>query len=70
MIFWWTSNIYWLIMVIWGSFKLNAYPFDTSELGEDLSRALIVIVVIAAVMMISQLQAAWYCWLKNRHPKN
>ncbi|WP_297818201.1 DUF3923 family protein [uncultured Lactobacillus sp.] len=66
---WWSANLYWLILLTWGSFKLGNYNFDTSELGEDLSRALIAVVVIAAALMIAEFQWAWYYWLTNHNKK-
>lgn len=52
-------------MLIWGCGKLINYNFDTSELGEFGSRALIAVVVLAAATMIIEFQTAWIMWLKG-----
>ena len=43
---WWLANIYWIILIMYGGGKLFTYGFDTSELGETASYALILLVLI------------------------
>ena len=60
---WWLANIYWIILIMYGGGKLFTYGFDTSELGETASYALILLVLI-------EFQAAWGIWLHNFDKKN
>ena len=60
---WWGANIYWVILLIYGGIKLFTYNFDTSELGETASYALIIMVLI-------EFQAAWGMWLHNFDKSN
>ena len=48
---WWGANIYWVILLIYGGIKLFTYNFDTSELGETASYALIIMVLISASVL-------------------
>ena len=56
---WWLANIYWIILIMYGGGKLFTYGFDTSELGETASYALILLVLISASVLIIEFQAAW-----------
>ena len=49
---WWLANIYWIILIMYGGGKLFTYGFDTSELGETASYALILLVLISAIVLI------------------
>ena len=62
---WWGANIYWIILLIFGGIKLFTYNFDTSELGETASYALVLMVLICASVLIIELQFAWGMWLHN-----
>lgn len=52
-------------MLIWGICKLDDYNFDTSELGDIGTKAMIGIVVAAAAIMVIEFQIAWAMWLKG-----
>lgn len=52
---WWGANIYWVILLIYGGIKLFTYNFDTSELGETASYALIIMVLISASVLIIEI---------------
>ncbi|GFI58140.1 DUF3923 family protein [Lactobacillus johnsonii] len=62
---WWLANIYWIILIMYGGGKLFTYGFDTSELGETASYALILLVLISTSVLIIEFQAAWGIWLHN-----
>ncbi|MDY5418978.1 MAG: DUF3923 family protein [Lactobacillus johnsonii] len=62
---WWLANIYWIILIMYGGGKFFTYGFDTSELGETASYALILLVLISASVLIIEFQAAWGIWLHN-----
>lgn len=59
-------------MLVWGIFKLDDYNFDTTELGDIGTKAMIGIVVAAAAIMVIEFQIAWAMWLKgeNTHHKH
>lgn len=67
---WWGANIYCVILLIYGGIKLFTYNFDTSELGETASYALIIMVLISASVLIIEFQAAWGMWLHNFDKSN
>ena len=67
---WWLANIYWIILLMYGGGKLFTYGFDTSELGETASYALILLVLISASVLIIEFQAAWGNWLHKFDKKN
>ncbi|WP_113886638.1 DUF3923 family protein [Lactobacillus johnsonii] len=67
---WWLANIYWIILIMYRGGKLFTYGFDTSELGETASYALILLVLISASVLIIEFQAAWGIWLHNFDKKN
>ena len=50
---------------MYGGGKLFTYSFDTAELGETTSYALILLGLISASMLIIVFQAAWGIWLHN-----
>lgn len=53
---------------MYGGGKLFTYGFNTSELGETASYALILLVLISASVLI--IEAAWGIWLHNFDKKN
>ena len=50
---------------MYGGGKLFTYGFNTSELGETASYALLLLVLISASVLIIEFQAACGIWLRN-----
>lgn len=64
--FWRIANIYWIVCITYFSYKLNIYDFGTTQIDSGVPHAISAFVMICAVVMILELQIAWYMYLKYR----
>lgn len=63
---WWAANAYWVFLLGVIIYLIETHPFDTSELGEPLSHALMYVLVVAVFVLIAEFQIAWLMFIKGK----